>query len=277
MNHPDSGPELTSRNYIRFCTIQHTAHRDKTVRLCVDGAKQTGGFTLLELLVTIAIISTLLAIALPVMSKARDTARGVQCGSTLKQSALAMSAYVADWKERLPFIDSAIFRPDGTRDWNADPSNKALYPQEWPQVMSTYLNSFSIMRCPSQMLGYPEKDPVISYRLSSADNLDGKPLTAPQLYNPNGGVVYNWDLKYLNGRRYDQQIKDETYFPSGAEGWPLVARPSAYYVIRDFVEFDTAKGMWLTPHFGVFNQLMLDMHVELVHTDNHHGLTDDRP
>lgn len=236
--------------------------------------RQRHAFTLMELLVVLAIIGVVIAIAMPALSKARETARNIQCGSTLKQSALAIGAYLADYKDKLPYIDSALFQPDGSRDFNADPFDADLYPHEWPQTMKGYISDLSIMKCPSEVLGYPENNVKISYRLSSADNLNGKPETVSQLYKPAGGVVYNWDLKYLNGRKYDMLVKDESYVPDGAEGWPLIQDTGPYYLIRDFV--NQKNGRWLTPHLGYFNQLMLDLHVELVKADNHHGLTDDK-
>jgi prepilin-type N-terminal cleavage/methylation domain-containing protein len=46
---------------------------------------QTAGFTLLELLVVMAIISMLMAISMPSLKKAKDQAKGVVCQSNLKQ------------------------------------------------------------------------------------------------------------------------------------------------------------------------------------------------
>ncbi len=55
-------------------------------------------FTLIELLVVISIIALLMAILLPVLSSARESAKTVQCNSNLKQLAIAEPAYVADHK-----------------------------------------------------------------------------------------------------------------------------------------------------------------------------------
>lgn len=60
------------------------------------------GFTLIELLVVISIIALLISILLPALQEARESARGVQCGSNLRQMNLALNVYLNDSNGRLP-------------------------------------------------------------------------------------------------------------------------------------------------------------------------------
>lgn len=61
------------------------------------------GFTLVELLVVVAIMSLLLAIAWPALSGARDHARRAACASNLRQVGVAIHLYAQDFDDMIPF------------------------------------------------------------------------------------------------------------------------------------------------------------------------------
>ncbi|MFA6962560.1 MAG: prepilin-type N-terminal cleavage/methylation domain-containing protein [Opitutaceae bacterium] len=64
-----------------------------------------GGFTLVELLTVIAIVGILAAIIIPVVGRARDSAKATQCLGNLRQLSLATQLYAADNKGRLMPLD----------------------------------------------------------------------------------------------------------------------------------------------------------------------------
>ena len=59
-------------------------------------------FTLVELLIVIAVIAVLMSILVPVLRTAREQGRGVVCGSNLNQLSLALTAYAQD-NETFPY------------------------------------------------------------------------------------------------------------------------------------------------------------------------------
>src|SRR5690349_15526385 len=58
--------------------------------------KRLGGFTLVELLVVMAIIAVLIAILLPAMSRAREQSRRIKCMSNIRQLTMAWMMYAGD-------------------------------------------------------------------------------------------------------------------------------------------------------------------------------------
>jgi prepilin-type N-terminal cleavage/methylation domain-containing protein len=62
--------------------------------------RRSNGFTIVELLVVVAIIALLIAILLPAIGKARDAARQTQSAGNLRNLAIANDTYAADWSDR---------------------------------------------------------------------------------------------------------------------------------------------------------------------------------
>jgi prepilin-type N-terminal cleavage/methylation domain-containing protein/prepilin-type processing-associated H-X9-DG protein len=69
------------------------------------------GFTLVELLVVIGIISVLLSLLLPAVGRARAAARSTSCLSNVRQVGTAWLMYVAEHKGHLPYYQETATPP----------------------------------------------------------------------------------------------------------------------------------------------------------------------
>ena len=62
------------------------------------------GFTLVELLVVVAIIGLLAGMLLPSLAKAKVKANRMKCGNNLKQVHMAFTLFANDYDGRLPWL-----------------------------------------------------------------------------------------------------------------------------------------------------------------------------
>ena len=110
------------------------------------GATRGQGFTLLEVLVVIGIIAVLLAILLPGLSSARESARRTVCVAHLKHIGVGLVAYGADHRERAP----SIMAPMGTTAPRTLISRTGRYTNLGLLLEDGGVEDPVVFRCPSQ-------------------------------------------------------------------------------------------------------------------------------
>jgi prepilin-type N-terminal cleavage/methylation domain-containing protein/prepilin-type processing-associated H-X9-DG protein len=97
-------------------------------------------FTLVELLVVLAMISVLAGLLLPAFSKAKEAGRATACLSNLRQIGIALQLYTQDNNNRLPIMRDRSF------DTNAPPTNSLPSVEV---VLTNQLGSVKVLKCPS--------------------------------------------------------------------------------------------------------------------------------
>jgi len=110
----------------------------------------TRGFSLIELLVVISIIALLIAILLPALGAARETALAVQCGSNARQIGLAFGVYLEDYDRVYP-----------PRLWTATgPTPARWYNPEAPELNAHYWFHLLNRRVVNPQAGYNDANPM---------------------------------------------------------------------------------------------------------------------
>jgi prepilin-type N-terminal cleavage/methylation domain-containing protein len=128
-------------------------------------------FTLIELLIVIAIIAILIAILLPSIVGSREIARRVHCENNHRQIMSACLAYANAWKDRLPLpnwlsvdVHSGWLynppAPSNERSWVTDTHRTGSL---WP-----YLEKDSVFRCISHRDPYKGSGRTTSYLMNGA-------------------------------------------------------------------------------------------------------------
>jgi prepilin-type N-terminal cleavage/methylation domain-containing protein/prepilin-type processing-associated H-X9-DG protein len=123
-------------------------------------------FTLIELLIVIAIIAILAAILFPVFARARENARRSSCQSNLKQIGLGIMQYSQDYDEKM--VSS---RNDGYQ---------GVYKQCWYSMIEPYVKSAQVFRCPSSTVktnatytGGSNQPPALPFSYIANAGIDG--------------------------------------------------------------------------------------------------------
>ena len=146
------------------------------------------GFTLVELLVVLAVIALLAAILLPALSKAKESARTTQCLNQMRQLGLAVRLYVDENGDAFPRSEHSAFA-SGQLPWE-----RSLAPllgsstTAWTNLLK------GLYHCPSDKRTTPWSYGLnVYYELGPDDDYTGKPQTwrrPTQVPRPSATVLF---------------------------------------------------------------------------------------
>jgi prepilin-type N-terminal cleavage/methylation domain-containing protein/prepilin-type processing-associated H-X9-DG protein len=223
------------------------------------------GFTLVELLVVIGVISILLAILLPALNRAREQSRIVACASNEREIYYALIQYAADNRWILPIpcdlasppLPNYAFQMDGPGIYNY--SEGTL----WPYISRDVSVRQNLFLCPSDApdrgvhLGTTTTDAqglVRNFSYNFNDRMAGPRTGAPVLTDR--GLIRMYagiSLVQIKGADHKMLIL-EGDDPQGGDQMLSTADGAGN---SHFVSLLTHR------HFGHGNQCFADGHVEL--------------
>jgi prepilin-type N-terminal cleavage/methylation domain-containing protein/prepilin-type processing-associated H-X9-DG protein len=154
--------------------------------------KRRNGFTLVELLVVIGIISVLISMLLPALNKVRQSAWRISCQSQMKQVAYAMLMYANENHQTLPLIYGRATDPT---------ANAYAVKDSWIWLIAPYVSN-----------NYGTQD-------DAGDGLV-RLFTCPAYHSTVGNGPDGTDVHVQ--RTYDLSYSSDTYFSgSGARPFPF--------------------------------------------------------
>ena len=158
---------------------------------------RSSSFTLIELLIVIAIIAILAALLLPALNQARGRAHATTCRNNLKELGLGMQLYLGDYQDYLPPVS------------NGETSGSAPY---WPRLlmgrMSSIVGLASGLYAHNRLFYCPEMKG--SYDLNATTESTGGWWTMRPHYGVNS-LLYTgnsgWQSSTKSGRIRNPSIK----------------------------------------------------------------------
>ena len=176
-------------------------------------------FTLIELLVVIAIIAILAAMLLPVLSKAKDKAKMIQCLNNSRQIGTAAMMYMHENHDTYPTGERVV----GLNSLQAETG--------WPRLLLAYMGGFITNVQPAVYLCPKEKKVAMR----------------------SAGVPYEFQLHFWANRFIISDIRDH---PEGGVRSAQLRKASIYWMIGEKDVYEMANidsGALIELHLNVWN------------------------
>ncbi|HEY9248942.1 MAG TPA: prepilin-type N-terminal cleavage/methylation domain-containing protein [Rariglobus sp.] len=204
------------------------------------------GFTLVELLAVIAIVSFLAAIIIPLLGSVRKTARTSQCAGNLRQLHTAAATYAAE-NRGLYVPNQAVDAAGISRNWYDDEA----FQRKLGEVSTGVVGATALtLRCPSAGDAIPSK--WGGYGINNEGN------TGNAAWSPGATATPRRRAFYLN--RVPDPAKTMAFADS--LDWQLYRAGIDKYTFADPGDETPAAQAVAFRHAGAANVVFLDGHLE---------------
>lgn len=199
-------------------------------------------FTLIELLLAIAIIAILAGLLLPALKKARESGQKTYCSSNLRQLGVTVNVYKSDWN-----------------DYSPPACTTGGYPPTWDGILYGIGMNLKILICPSDKLPIPN-DPEIYKRSYAVNKWCGFANWSRRKYRNPSQTIYIGEQH----SRWDETLTAGNYgeIPYGTY-WGCVLAG-----IQTGSSYVTTRPITWKAHGNGANYLFADAHCEWLKKDN---------